>query len=447
MFPSRRDAWAAAGIVLTLLVVYNANGREIGSYDTRPTALAARELLLRGTLALNHVVGATPEFANRWGLVLARDGRYRSVYSPVAPVFAAAIAWPFARLGLLDLRAPLAPGLIAKGAASLLVALSVGVCYLAVRRRVSTGRALLIAAGLGLGTGLWSTASQSLWQSESALLGLSLWVLATAQPGEPTWRRTLTAALGIALAGAARSQLGPALVVLLVGLWWQWGRAHAAVAAVVVTVAIVPLLVLNRGWFGHPLGPLPALAEVNSQIHRTGATFGLHGDAWAGLLVSPSRGLLVFSPVVLVAAAGLRPAFRGRWRTPLPWCALALGAQFALYASYAVWWGGHTYGPRYLIDVLPLAAPLAAEGIAEWRLRSWRGAAAAAALAWSIAVAATGAFCYPNDGWNTDPTDIDRDHARLWDVADNQIRRCWQRGPSPQNFGLLDHFTAPRANE
>ena len=31
------------GLLLALLLVYNANGREIGSYDTRPTELAARE--------------------------------------------------------------------------------------------------------------------------------------------------------------------------------------------------------------------------------------------------------------------------------------------------------------------------------------------------------------------------------------------------------------------
>ena len=34
-----------------MFAVYNANGREIGSYDSQPTKFAARELLLRGTLA------------------------------------------------------------------------------------------------------------------------------------------------------------------------------------------------------------------------------------------------------------------------------------------------------------------------------------------------------------------------------------------------------------
>ena len=52
--------------------------------------------------------------------------------------------------------------------------------------------------------------------------------------------------------------------------------------------------------------------------------------------------------------------------------------------------------------------------------------------------AATGAFCYPNDRWNTQPVDVDLHHERLWDWRDLQITRCWRQGMSPQNFGLLE---------
>src|SRR5215210_438770 len=97
-----RDRLTAAGLFVALLLVYNANGREIGSYDTQSTKFSARELLLRGTLSLNHVVGVTPEYANRWGFVLAADGHYRSIYSPAPALMAAAVAWPFWKTGLVD---------------------------------------------------------------------------------------------------------------------------------------------------------------------------------------------------------------------------------------------------------------------------------------------------------------------------------------------------------
>ena len=56
----------------------------------------------------------------------------------------------------------------------------------------------------------------------------------------------------------------------------------------------------------------------------------------------------------------------------------------------------------------------------------------------AIATAATGAFCYPHDQWNTDPASVDRAHERLWEVRDSQILRCWERGWSPQNFALFE---------
>jgi hypothetical protein len=62
----------------------------------------------------------------------------------------------------------------------------------------------------------------------------------------------------------------------------------------------------------------------------------------------------------------------------------------------------------------------------------------AVALAWSIATAALGAFCYPNDRWNSDPLDVDRHHERLWDWSDMQIVRCCKAGASPHNFALID---------
>jgi len=442
----RRDRLTAAGVFLALLFFYNANGREIGSYDTQATKFAARELLLRGTLSVNHVVGATPEYITRWGFILAANGAYRSIYSPVPAILSAAITWPLWKTGLIDIRAPLAPGLMAKLTASILVSLAVTMTFLSARQRLERGRAVLLAAGLGLGTGFWSTASQTLWQSETAVFGLALAVLAFAAPDERIsgWG-AVAIGVGLGLTGATRPQLAPIVAILLAGTWVRSKPRHAAAATALVAMFGAALCAANMRWFAHPLGALPLLQEVNSQVHGTGASFNVQFAGFAGLLVSPSRGLLIFSPVVLVAAAGIRRSISEGWRSALPWCSLALAAQYALYGSYAVWWGGHTYGPRYLIDLLPVAVPLAAVAMARPRPGRTATLAAAAALAWSVAVAATGAFCYPHDYWNVDPSDIDRNHARLWSLSDNQIGRCWRRGLSPQNFTLLDRAAVRRA--
>jgi hypothetical protein len=440
-----RDRVAAGMLFVVLLLVYNANGREIGSYDTQPTKFAARELLLRGTLSLNHVVGATPEYANRWGFILAADGHYRSVYSPVPAIMAAAVTWPLWKTGLIDIRAPLAPGLMAVITASVLVSLAVTLAFFTARQRLPRRRAILLAAGLGLGTGFWSSASQTLWQTESAVVGLALAVLAFAAPRERiSGFGAIAIGFGLGLAGATRPQLAPVVAFLLAGTWMRSRPRHAAAAALIVAMFVAGLCAVNQRWFGHPLGALPLLQDVNARVHATGASFALSFEGLAGLLISPNRGLLVFSPVILVALAGIRRCFGDGWRSPLRWCVLALAAQYVLYGTYAVWWGGHTYGPRYLVDVLPVAVPLGAVAMSQPGFGPGAKIAAAAALVWSIVVAATGAFCYPNERWNLDPADVDRNHGRLWSVSDNQIRRCWSRGLSPQNFSLLDRAAVRR---
>jgi len=443
---ARADVKIAAALALAMFAVFNANGREIPSYDSQPTKYAARELLLRRTLALNHVVGRTPELIERHGFQLALDGRYRSAYSPVPAITAAAIFWPAARLGIVDVRAPVAPALISAVASSLLIALAVAFAYLTARQFASRGRSLALAAGLGLGTGLWSSASQTLWQHETAIFGLSLGVLGLVlmrrgddeQAASLQRRLALGLMVGAAvgLAGGSRLQLAPAIAVLLAAVLVRGGTVAAVAAACGAAAIIGPVCAANIRWFGSVLGAAPMLEELHEAVHGRSGSFSLYSGGYHGLLVSPNRGLFIFSPVVLVAAAGVAETLRGPRRSAALWCLVAALMQFVLYASYVVWWGGHTYGPRYMLDVLPLLVPLAAIGLARVRRRAV-SVLAMAALAWSMSVAALGAFSYPHGRWNTEPFDVDRFHDRLWDWSDNQIRRAWHAGPSPQNFNLF----------
>lgn len=429
------DRHLGAALVVALLLVYNANGREMGNYDSQPTKLAARELMLRGTLALNHVVGATPQLGERPAFVPARDGRIRSAYSPVPAVAAAALTWPFWVTGIVDIRAPLGPNRIAKLAASVLTAGAVAFTFFTARRFMSAGRAFLLAAALGTGTGYWPTVSQTLWQHETAIFGMSLALLAFTAP-ELRLPHLLLVGVGLGIAGTSRPQLAPAVLVLLAGVAMRAGIRAWPSAAVAGTFAAA-LLAVNVSWFGHPMGAMPLLEALHPRVHATERTFQLSAAGFAGLLLSPNRGLLIFSPIVAVAAAGLRRAWREGRASPLIWCAAAATAQYALYAMYAVWWAGHTFGPRYMLDVLPLLAVLAAAGVNDRALPRAAAVAIAGALAWSVAVSAAGAFVFPNERWNVSPADVDRYHHRLWDWSDLQIVRAWRGAPSPQNFSLF----------
>ena len=447
----RRAAW----LFLTLVVIYNANGREIGTYDSQPTKFTIRELAVAGTLTLDRVVAQQPMFAERAGFAVDRGGHYRSAYS-MMPVLAAAIpAIVLQRTGLVDFDAPLAPNLIAALTASGLTAGAVTLVYLALLRLVTPAIALWTAIGLGLGTNCWTLVSQTLWQHESVAFGLALALWAWLRPSRRSEDRRLHSvsngsrssigtgllalgAAGLGMAGTARPQVAPLIACMLGWLIVRIGVRRAILPLAVVTGIAVLAVSVNVAWFGHPLGALPRLQEGHPTVHLMPGSFS--ATPWigaAGLLFSPSRGLLVFSPVVAIAIAGIWIARRDARGAAPGWLAAAAGVQFVAYSLFSVWWAGHTYGPRYLLDLLVPLTPLAALGVERLAQAAWSKALMAILLAWSIAVAGAGAFVYPHEAWNSDPTEIDRDHARLWDVADSQIVRTLTSDASPQNFQLF----------
>ena len=320
---------------------------------------------------------------------------------------------------------------------SLLVSIAVAIAFLIARQRLPVKPSLFLSAGLGLGTGLWSTASQTLWQHETATVGLVVAVFALVLL-ERQRRWTLAAVLGLSLgiATGARLQLAPAVAVILAGTFVALGARTAAVASACVAVTLVPVLITNYLWFDTILGAAPILEMKHASVHHTSGSFALGVEGFAGLLVSPNRGLFIYSPIALIALLGIPAALREGRRSVAFWLCLAAAAQYTLYSLYTVWWGGHTYGPRYMLDVLPLMIPAAILGMSVVRGRL-RQSLAGAALAWSVAVAAIGAFNHPQDRWNSDPADVDRAHERLWDWSDMQIARAWHAGPNAQNFTLF----------
>jgi hypothetical protein len=428
---------AAAALAATIaFLVYNANGREIGSYDSQPAKFLAIEIATRGSLSLGRVVGRIPLLAERPAFAVDRRGNYRSAYPLPSAVAAGGVAWVLSKVHAIDLSAPRAPGRVAKITASALTALTVAFAFLASARRVSVPHAMLVALAMGLGTNLWASVSQTLWQQETALCGLmgAVWLL-----GAPkgTIGRALAAGAFLGVAAAARPQVAPAVAMLAAAMIVRWGR-QGAIGVAPIAIAVLSIVAINLSWFGHPLGAVPQLEALHPQTHGLQGSF--QWQPWAsaaGLLVSPSRGLLVFSPIVAFAALGFARARREGWHSDLAWCAAAAAAQFTLYSFYGVWWGGHTFGPRYALDWLPMLVPLAAAGLPVTlgsRALRW---SAAACLAWSIAAAGAGAFIYPADAWNTDPADVDRAHDRLWDWRDSQLERCARAPWSPQNFSLF----------
>jgi hypothetical protein len=432
-----------------LFVIYNANGRELQPIDSQPTKLAARALARDGVLTLDRDIAEKPALAQRPAFQKDLQGHTRSAYSVVPSIIAGVPAWILSRTGIVDLGAPMAPNLIAAVTASLLTAAAVVLVFLALVGLVSLRAALYTAIGLGLGTNYWPLFSRTLWQHETVAFGLALALWAWLRPTRSlTVAHFVLAGTGLGLAVTCRLQVAPLAAMLLLWMWVRAGPSRTMLAAGIVSAATLTLFVAQYRWFGHVLGGFSAMQLVALRPEAHGVTSSFSYEPWIGmlgLLVSPSRGILIFSPVVLLVLAGVRRSLNAPLDLGLGWLLAASAALFVVYGSYSVWWGGFTFGPRYMLDLLVPLTPAAAFGVEAARSRPWSRWISTMLLGWSVVVAATGAFMYPNDAWNTSPESVDTHHERLWNWRDPQIVRAWKRGLSPQNFALFDRasFRSP----
>jgi hypothetical protein len=98
-----------------------------------------------------------------------------------------------------------------------------------------------------------------------------------------------------------------------------------------------------------------------------------------------------------------------------------------LYTCFGSWWGGYAYGPRFLTDILPVLAILAAPTVERlWRRTDGRVLLLLLATR-GIAVQAIGVYC-DEHSWDALPVPVDRSKGRLWDWGDPQILRAVQAG-------------------
>ena len=473
---TRRDALWAGAIVLALTAVYVAN-RDfvVGNDSTGNVSLAVNLIeegrvsftptgdpahfrwrlappsnrVLEGILSGDTPIGGVPA-STLWaqGRLTPVSGHYyvvRTVRSHPAtgePVFvntfgpgAALAAVPVlavARAFSGDLRQnPEVTWHAAKVAASILVAFSAAFLYLAARVWVSPAVALLVALGYGLGTCVWSVSSQALWQHPAAEFFLSLGALFLVRATGDRRRPWLAAGLALSCAAACRP---PDVVFALSVLGWlAWTRSRALVAFLAGCAPPVAALAAYNTWFfGRPWSFGQTGAGAGVAIYKTGSP-----DLWqtpiltglAGTLLSPSRGLLVYSPVLALGLAGAVLAWRSERFASLRPLALGGVLLIVLESKWFDWWGGWTYGYRRLVDLAPVLALLSVPALGWVLAARWRAVVASAMLAGSVGVQAVGAFAYAPQGWNArpgrdgEPLDIDqpRHRHRLWSWSDSQI--------------------------
>jgi len=155
-------------------------------------------------------------------------------------------------------------------------------------------------------------------------------------------------------------------------------------------------------------------------------------DRAFGPLISPSRGLFVFSPVFILSVVGCCLKLRQRRFDGLDgWCVALIFAHLALNFFQPAWWAGYSLGPRYSTEIIPELVYLMLPVFV--LLRDSRAGFASLGIACVLLLG--GASLLINSRlvlssapakWNSTPISIDLPEARgrLWSWRDLQFLRA-----------------------
>jgi len=444
-------------------LIYMANGQAVTSNDNVPASILALNWLDNGVLhfdALRNGFFYENSTDIPYFFVEAPNGHLTSTY----PIGTAIITFPLYLLmwiglrsleliqtlftgtpvDLLDLTDEAARRTIyswQKTAATVVASLSVVLFYLSLRLKFSSPVVLLVSTFIfAFCTTTWIISSQGLWQHGTGNLAVLaiIFSLLKANRASPSGRKRLLIAVGFfcgLLPGIRPTSVIYALAAIAYTLFTFRREALYLLLG-------LPSILLSACWnfyfFGFDpkyflVGGYSRFASGSDSFTDQYYAFTWHQfkQGFFGSLISPSRGLLIFSPVTLLALPGFYQVIRQHKTKDEILLLVMTGAALVLFLQYSfftVWTGGWTYGPRYMTDLLPVLGWFIAYGldaiVAQWqRLKPWVAIATLSGIGLLMGISlytqVVGAFA-PNVNWDGIPSSR---YERIWQWPDNQILR------------------------
>lgn len=297
-------------------------------------------------------------------------------------------------------------------------ALAAVLLYLIARRELPVPGSILVAGLFAFSTSMWSTATRALWQHGPSALFLALAIYLLLKVRErPTWLLPIGAILGYSYLIRPTNSLAIAWIGLYLLVNFPKQVWLYVVGAAVV---FIPYLIQNRITYGNLFPP------YSYQLFQRLATPAEFREALAGTLVSPARGLFIFSPVFLFALYGIYLRLKGG--LPLAnlnlYLAVILLTHWIVISLFEDWGGAWSIGPRYFVDMIPIlvyflipvlrADVLGAGGV--------RYAFLAALVVSTLIQLHSATSIYPFM-WNGKPAALVEAPQRKWDWGDLQFLR------------------------
>jgi hypothetical protein len=363
-----RPATMAGLLWLLVMIVYLASPIP-QVLDSKFTLMVGEHMLNRGNFELDEhfpPYSDDPRYAGPWvegGLPrhIRRSGDHLYYFYPLGSVILTApllpVAWSLGaphvigKYGGYDVRA----GRVAQPPlASFVTSLCVLLVFYFATLRLPVPQAFLVGLLAALSTQLWSTASRGLWSHTwlVVLLGVVCWQFLRHEVRGTPLKPVLLATL-FAWCFFVRPPSAFLILAFTAYVWLRSPRDGLILSAVGAAWAGA-FIAFNLSLYDSWLPPYYLKADT---IQLSNLLIGIPGQ-W----ISPSRGLLVFVPLVgWLAWLGFKVRATLTSRTLVVSLLAGIAIHSLSMGSYANWWGGYSYGPRFQTDLVPVFALLAVQ--------------------------------------------------------------------------------------
>ena len=295
---------------------------------------------------------------------------------------------------------------------SLIAALStVLMFHILLKRKFSIGLSALLAVVFATGTLVWSVTSRGTWQHGPSILFLCAGMLLFFSEN-----RKAFAWAGFFFALMAVNRPVNGLIVLP---FYAYSLVYRRKDFLYLALtSLIPLAFL--AWYSLEYwGSLLSLGQGQSGKFTDNPLLGV-----PGLLLSPARGLLVFTPVFIISILYMvRNVFARGGNILYRYISAGFLLTLIVYSIWERWYGGHCFGYRYLSEYIPIMILFLAEGWNRYvKPRLCTRVLFGVLFFLSVYFNFLGAFIYPSD-FNTVPNNIDYNADRLWTIQDTELLR------------------------
>ena len=331
-------------LFITTYFIYNINLRLINSGDTWPAAMLPFAILKDRTLYLDMFAGYFESLTINSHMVVFLDGHYFSFYPIVIPVLITPLYLiPYLLLNslhypmdMLNTSFYLIVFILEKSFASLIAASSVVFCFMAWRELMRKEIVYFCTAIFALATNTWSTSAQALWQQGMAELILSMLIYLVVMNEKNRSDRRIVC-MGV-LSGLFIFNRPSDSLLLLPLLIYVVSLSAKEILYYVgpMLCSGLPFLVYNVHYFKNVFG---GYGDLLSEFTLSPTVF----SSLSGLLLSPSRGLLVYSPILILSLFGygkIAGIKSERLKRFFYVAGFSILLQIGVYSCFRVWWGG-----------------------------------------------------------------------------------------------------------